>query len=272
MAWAAALGGIFGSGSEGMASVAQYQASKHERNIAWKRQQQWELMAPSLRVQGLRAAGLNPVLAATQGMSHGPGNVQTASTGGSPSFDKDSVSKAISSAKQAKFMDEQYRSLVLANRQMHLKNLQEEEATRRSVWNTEWVRKYGEGLMRAETMAAQEQVLNLVAERGLFSARTAETDAMRMRIGVDRALMEMGMPGARAIEEMYQRYPLLRQLKEFGFNPVTAAGALGAGAGIAGGALWKRAGRAAAGKSRLYMPESDRKGSVLYKPRERSWE
>lgn len=226
MAWGAALGAIVGSGSEGMASAAQYQASKHERNVAWKRAQQWELIAPSLRVAGLRAAGLNPVLAATGGMTSGASHIPTASTGGSPSFDKDSVGRVLSSAKQARLMNAQ---VDLAETEARVKREQE----RQEVQHTNILEKFGEATSRAELAVRQEQMLNLVAERGLTGARTAETEQAKLRIALDRMLMEMGVPGARAMEAMYEKYPFLRQIREFSGGSLGGA-ALGAGAGTAG--------------------------------------
>lgn len=226
MAFAAALGSMIGSGSEGAASAAQYQASKHERNIAWKRQQQWELIAPSLRVGGLRAAGLNPILAATQGMTGGPGHVGMASPGSLPSFDKDSVGRAISSAKQAKSMSSQ---VEILRQQM----LQEQEKTRQQVIATGVAEKYSEARNRAETMAAQESVLNLVAQRGLTAAHTQEAEQAKQRIYMDRLLMEMGVPGARAIEELYDKHPWLRQVREFSGGSLGGS-AVGAGSAAAG--------------------------------------
>lgn len=216
MAWAAALGSVIGSGSEGMASAAQYQASKHERNISAKKQLAMDLVRPSHVVEGLRRAGLNPILAATQGMPGAP-HVGMASTGGSPSFDKDSVSKAISSAKAARAMNAELEIL-------EQRRFQERERSRQEVTATNAAERFSEAKARAETMAAQEMVLNLVAQRGLTSARTAESEQTKQRIAVDRMLMEMGVPGARAMEELYTKYPWLRQVQ----------GAMGGGLGSMG--------------------------------------
>lgn len=223
----AILGAVGGSASEGMASAAQYQASKHERNVAWRRQQAWELMAPSLRVAGLRAAGLNPILAATQGMTGGPGHIATASTGGSPRFDTDIAGKAISAAKQASFMKDQAAILAL-QRQEQL------EKVKQAVADTNVKQKFSEAQAKAELDVTQEQMLNLVAQRGFTSARTQESEQAKRRIEVDRLLMELGVPGARAMEEMYNEYPWLRQVREFSGGSLggAAIGAAGAGAGF----------------------------------------
>lgn len=224
------LGSVAGASagplSEGMSGIAQYQASKHERNIAWKRQQQWELIAPSLRVAGLRAAGLNPVLAATQGMSGGGSHVATASPGGKPHFDKGVVGAAVSSAKQMQAMDAQVHILKQ-------QALQENEKTRQAVIGTNVQEKFSEASAKAELSVIQEQFLNLVAQRGLSGARTLESEQARLRIGVDRMLMEMGVPSARAMEELYTKYPWLRQVQ----------GALGGGiGGLTSGAVGGAAG------------------------------
>lgn len=230
MAFAAALGGIIGSGSEGMASAAQYQASKHERNIQWKRQQQWELIRPSLMRAGLESAGFNPALPF---IGHGGGltgsqpSIGMATTGGSPSFDKDVVGRAISSAKQAQFMGDQREILRQQKLQMF-------EQTKQAVAETNVKQQFAQAQARANLAVTQEQMLNLVGQRGLTSARTLESEQARRRVEVDRLLMEMGIPGARAMEELYQEYPFLRQIQGTmgqGFLGSGAMGAAGAGAG-----------------------------------------
>lgn len=231
------LGSIIGPLTEGMASAAQYQASKHERNIAWKRAQQWELMAPSLRVAGLEAAGLNPVLAATGGInaSGSMPNVPQASPGQLPRFPSDSVSRVISNVRQKKAMDTE---LAILREQLEINRqhaFQEQERTRQEAVNTEVVRLYGVPQAAGELAVTQQQLLNLVAEAGFTSARTAESEQAKLRTYADRLLIQMGIPGARAMEALYEEYPLLRQLREFsggslGGAALGAAGAAGVGA------------------------------------------
>lgn len=219
-----ALGAIIGPLTEGMASSAQYQASKHERNVAWRRQQAWELMAPSLRVAGLKAAGLNPILAATQGMSGGPGHVAQGSPGQLPRFNYD-PGKLVSSAKQSKMMDDQV-ATVAAQRD------KAESEARAAKYLPE--RAYHEAGAASEHWSKlQQETLNLLAQRGLTGAREAESQATRARIDVDRLLMEMGVPGARAMEELYMKHPWLRQAREFSGGSLGGA-AIGAGAGLTG--------------------------------------
>lgn len=227
MAAAGIIGGMIGPLTEGMASAAQYQAAKHERNVSWRRQQQWELIGPSLRVAGLRAAGLNPILAATQGMTGGPGHVATASPGSTPRFSYDH-SRAMASAKQAKAMDAQIRQI----------SAQADEAEQRAAqatMETRFKEDFGWDQRRAELANTQQHLLNMVAEMGLSSARSSQSDQERLKIHTDRMLMEMGIPGARAMEEMYEKYPLLRQLREFSGGGLGPA-AIGAGAGALLGA------------------------------------
>lgn len=223
MAWGAALGQVVSSLTEGMASAAQYQAAKHERNVSWRRQQAWELMAPGLRVEGLKRAGLNPILAATQGMSGGPGHVATGSPGGQPRFRYDHGA-VIAAAKQSKAMDDQLKILHNeAERSYHEAGKAGEEWSRASE----------------EVKLVREQVQNLIAERGYTNARTIETGEATRRMAVDRLLMELGVPGARAMEELYTKYPQLRQLREFG-----GAGLAPAAAGAAGYLFHRGASRA----------------------------
>lgn len=224
MAWAAALGAIGGGATEGMGSMAQYLASKHERDRAWQRQQAWELMAPGLRVEGLKRAGLNPVLAATQGMSGGPGHVQVASTGGKPRFEPDlGVSRVLSSAKQSQAMAGEIRRI-------NASAAAEEERAKQEQMETLFKAEFGRTERASHAAALQEQVMNLVQERLLSGARQSQSEQERLRIMVERELLQMGIPGARAMEEMYQKHPWLRQLREFSGGSLGPA-AIGAGVG-----------------------------------------
>lgn len=172
-------------------------------------------MAPSLRVAGLRQAGLNPILAATQGVGQGATNVNMADPGSTPQFDTDTVGKVISSVKQAKAMDEQL-ATIRAERE------QEEAAARIRKKEAEIFEEFGRSRAAADTAIQEEMVMNTIMERGLFSARTDESKASgarqmteRERIALDKEIMATGVPSAKALEEMYQKYPVLRQLREF---------------------------------------------------------
>lgn len=222
MAVGAALGAIIGPMTEGMASAAQYQASKHERNIAWRRQQAWELMAPSLRVEGLRRAGLNPVLAATQGMTGGPGHVAQGSPGQKPSFHYDHA-RTMASAKQTAAMTTELKILEQGL-------LQAQEKTRQEVQHSNIIEKYGMAGAERELLRADMEIQSIMAQSGLTSARQTESAQHAAKTRVDRLLMEMGIPGARAMEQMYEKHPWLRQLREFTGGGIGPA-AIGAGAG-----------------------------------------
>lgn len=222
----AIAGGAAGGASEGMASAAQYQASKHERNISWKRQQAWELIAPSLRVAGLRQAGINPVLAATEGFGRGATSVATGSPGQLPRFSGmgSQIQAAVSSAKEARAMDTN-----LAILEQHRQ--QEVEKTAQAVQDTEVKQRFGVGMARAQLAVEQQQFLNLVAEMGLTSARQGQSEQERMRTVTDRMLMEMGIPSAQAMEDLYTKYPELRQLQGI------LSGGIGTATGVGLGAL-----------------------------------
>lgn len=58
---------------------------------------------------------------------------------------------------------------------------------------------------RAQTEFLGEQILNAISERGRTNASTKYIDAQR-------ALLETEMPSAKALEELYSKYPLLRQV------------------------------------------------------------
>lgn len=201
MAWgaigAALLGQGAGDASSGLASAAQYQASKHERNIAWKRAGQWELISPGLRMEGLRRAGLNPILAASGGFKgvqlQEPG---MATTGGSPSFSRDAGSRAISTAKQAQMMDA---------------NVREAEAralmTEREAAAAEFLPERA----NFEAQGAQARWENLMETVRLLREQQGATSAQAERTRVQTQLDKSGLPSAKAVEELYQDYPWLRK-------------------------------------------------------------
>lgn len=223
---AGAIGAIIGPLSEGMASAAQYQASKHERRVAWKHAQQWAVMEPGLRMEGLRKAGLNPMLAATGGFpSRGYSEPGRAEPGQLPRFDYD-PGKQVASAKQARFMDEQYASLVAERKRL-------EELSAQEVHKTDIIRKYGMAQAERELHKMDMEILNIMAGTTLSSARQAESMQSAGRTAVDRLLLEMGIPGARAMEELYTKYPWLRQIQGASQGGLGGAAA-GAAAGAAG--------------------------------------
>lgn len=241
MAWlAGALGAIGGGASEGMGSAAQYQASKHERNIAWKRAQQWELIAPSLRMAGLREAGLNPILAATEGFGGGPANVQTANVGGAPHFDPDPVGRVISGAKQAGEMKPRRDILDAQSREAEGRAEIAAQEARIRTTDADLLSQFGYAQKRLELEQQFETIRNLGFERDLASARTGESRESAARLGVDRLLMQSGVAGAQAMEGFYQKNPWARVVREFGGGSLIGTGA-GVGA-AAGGYLFGRGG------------------------------
>lgn len=208
MAWgaigAALLGQAAGDASSGFASAAQYAASKHERNVAWRRAQAWELMAPGLRMAGLKAAGLNPILAVSHGLGGGASHVPQGGPGGTPSFSRDSVSKAIEAGKQAKMFDlqvrEQEANTLFAERQADAARFLPEtkQAERDGAWGTS--REIG------------ERVNLLLRQQGEVSARTTLYDQDAAKRAVERKLLEADVPSAQALEALYKKYPWLRQI------------------------------------------------------------
>lgn len=193
MSWAAALSSVLGDASSGMASAAQYQASKHERNIAWKRAQQWELIQPSLRMAGLRQAGLNPILAATGGFqSGGVPQAPRGSPGGMPSFSRDTLQRAVATSKQMQALNDQLATIKYDRERSY------HDAGRAAE---EWSK------AAEETRLTRELWRRVIAE-------TLQTEAQTRRTEVDTKLMETGMPSAQAVEELYRRFPWLRMVGE----------------------------------------------------------
>lgn len=192
-----ALGGAAGDMSSGMASAAQYQASKHERNIAWKRMQQWELIAPTLRMQGLKAAGLNPILAATQGFTKGGTQVPEASPGGTPSFSRDMGSRIVQSARMARLMDAEVGKAeaerLISEREADAARFLPEKAY------------HAAGAEGERWSQLAESVMLMRAQADASSAQ-----AERTRVGT--TLDQAQVPSARALEDLYSKYPWLRQV------------------------------------------------------------
>jgi len=234
MAWAAEM---IGPLTEGMASAAQYKASKHERNVAWRRMQAWEVMAPSLKMEGLRRAGVNPLLPFMGGGGGGGSSHGTvppmASPGQKPNFSYN-VQRVVSSAKQMAAMDAEVGRLEAERRIADMD-------ARIKARETDIMEKFGEESARVDLLMKYEHWKNLEAERSFTVARRGEAEAVRARLDVDKLLMELGIPGARAMEELYEKYPMLRQIREFGGTLPGGSAALG---GLAGWLAGRGADRA----------------------------
>lgn len=194
----AAIGGAaIGPVTEGMVSAAQYQASKHERNISWKRMGQWELIAPSLRMAGLRAAGLNPILAAGGGLGGGGGGgrVQGASTGSKPNMNFD-MDRVMSTALQIK-------NFANAVREGKARADQAESEAAAARYLPE--RAYHAAGAEAERWSTLRETVGLLREQ------QEATAAQRARTEADTRLLETEIPAAKALEDLYTDYPWLRK-------------------------------------------------------------
>lgn len=202
--WGEILGAMIGPGMEGIASAAQYQAAKHERNISWKRMAQWELMGPGLRMQGLRNAGLNPILAATGGFKGGGApNVPEASVGGSPSFSFD-LGQVYSAAKQRKAMNDELEAIEAGKR------IRQSEA--RAAEFLPEKANFSAQAEQARWEVLREQVALLREQQDATSAQAAATRASQARTELDTELMSTEMPARRALESLYEEYPWLRKV------------------------------------------------------------
>lgn len=230
----AAIGAGASGASSGMGSMFQYLASKHERNRAWDRMQTWERIQPSLRVEGLRAAGLNPILATDAG-GGGGANIPMASPGSAPHFDPDPVGRVISSAKQAKMMDSQVKLISEEVRKKEQEVEGQVQQNRLTETMADLAGHYGYAEKDLNIMAQKESILNLVAERSATGARENESRVNAAKLAVDKLLMEQGVSGARAMEEFYSKNPWARVIREFGGGSLIGTGAGAAAA--AGGYL-----------------------------------
>lgn len=198
------LGSIIGPMTEGMASAAQYQASKHERNVAWRRAQQWELIGPTLRMEGLKNAGLNPILAATGGFKTGDvPNVQTARPGQLPRFQY-SPGAVVSAAKQGQVMDAAIREANAKATTAENEAKASEYAPSRAFHDVTNV-----GLRGAEI---EETVRLMRVQQLLMGQQTSQAQALARKYGTENLLLESEVPAARALQELYEKYPELKQL------------------------------------------------------------
>lgn len=201
--WGEIAGALLGPVTEGMASAAQYQASKHERNISWKRMGQWELISPSLRVAGLKAAGLNPILAATGGFKGGSPHVPEGSPGGMPSFDFD-MGRIYNAARQRQAMQDEL-ATIKANRQ----TAQSEAAAAAYLPEKAY---HAAGAEGERWNQLRESVALLRQQQDATAAQAEATRAAADRTRVDTRIMETEIPAAKALESLYEEYPWLRKV------------------------------------------------------------
>lgn len=199
MGWGQFLGEL----TSGMSSAAQYQAQKHERNRAWQRAQAWELMAPSLRVEGLKNAGLNPILAAGGLNASGGLNQPMMAQPQGTRFNWDPAAVA-----SAKTMDAT-RGATVAAAGENVK--QQVNATEASHHNMN--RAYNESLMSAKLLDRIGKEMDIMDLQKLqMNAFREQTNATTGNILVDSLLKGSEVPGAKATEELYKKYPELRML------------------------------------------------------------
>lgn len=171
------------------------QASNDQQNFA-------QFMANTVyrrAVRDMRLAGLNPVLAVDRGGAPVPSVGQAQVPG-----------IRISSAASAAGL----RDSMRLGEELKMLRAQREKMEAEAVeakWSANAARFLPE---RAYHMAGAEgeRWSSLRESAGLMRAQAAATSAQELRTLADRQLLEAELPSAKALEELYSKYPWLRQL------------------------------------------------------------
>lgn len=155
---------------------------------------------PTWAMQGLRNAGLNPILAATRGMP----SAEFAPRIDAPKAGTSQFGSAASSAKQLRTLSPEMEILRETGR---LRRLESDAAF------------YGVGTERARAereyqaaLSEEERVRQMREMTELIRQQQDATAAQAQRTRIGTALDATAMPSAKAAEELYRKYPELRYL------------------------------------------------------------
>jgi len=199
----ALLGAVAGPGMEaGLGQISAKQAFDRSKYVSNRQMGAAQFLAqnqPTWAMEGLRRAGLNPILAATRGF---PG-AEFAPQVGAQAARVPSGGALVSSARQVARMPEELRALrAMADRSESEATTARNVATASEALPT---MRWWEANNEAERWSQLRETVRLLQEQQLATA------AGRDRTIVDKHLLETQLPSARAVEELYEKYPILRK-------------------------------------------------------------
>lgn len=209
MAWAAALGAgaaallpFAQSGIDAALANEEWQRSKHVSNRQMASAQFIAENQPSWAVEGLRRAGLNPMLAGTRGVSA----AEFAPRSQAPNVKAANLSGGLDSARQVARMKPELELLVQEGRRVR----NEADAAFYDV-GTAASRAEGEYQRARQEELRVDQVRKMTE---LIEEQIGGTSAAARSQRAGAALSEAELPSAKAAEELFRQYPELRMLRE----------------------------------------------------------
>lgn len=180
----------------------QWQRSKHVANRQMASAQFLAENQPSWAVEGLRKAGLNPILAATRGF---PG-AEFAPRSPAPSTPTSDLGRISSSAAQLAKLSPEMRMLSETTRRIG----NEADA---AFYDVGFSQSRAEGEYQ-RTLQDEKRVQQVDKMIQLLEEQIRATAAGTRRTTADAQLIEAEIPSAKAAEGMYKEFPELRMLRE----------------------------------------------------------
>lgn len=210
MAAAAIAAGAIAGGQDlsgGMASIGAYQAQKHETRRAFKRALLWELLAPSHRMEGLRRAGINPILAGGVPVG-GAGSAVQVARAQAPRFGGQDIAgqargfaRLGPEAETAKALSE----ITKAEARAKTKDYGEPDKTQSDF------------LVRTEIDAKANQSEMYKAQERAADAAADQSAASAQQILQNTKLLKFSEAGAEAESELYRAFgPFLKGMEKLG--------------------------------------------------------